>query len=41
MSDFKIISDEYYSNCMIEAIKAKLHNPQVKVYFCKPRMTEN
>lgn len=36
-----IVSKEYYSNCMIEAVRAKLHNPAVKIYFCKPRITEN
>lgn len=38
---FKIISKGYYSNCMIEAIKAKISNPQIKVYYCKPRITKN
>ena len=38
---FEIISKEYHSNCMIEALKAKIHNPKIKVYFCKPRITEN
>lgn len=32
MSSFKIISEEYYSNCLIEAIRAKIHNPQIKIY---------
>ena len=41
MSKFEVISNEYYSNCMVEAIKAKLHNHKVKIYFCKPRITEN
>lgn len=40
-SNFKIISEEYYSNCLIEAVRAKLHNPQIKIYFCKPRIAEN
>lgn len=40
-SKFKIISEEYYSNCMIEAIRAKNNNPKIKIYFCKPRITEN
>lgn len=40
-SKFEIISKEYRSNCMIEAIKAKIRNPKVKIYFCKPRITEN
>lgn len=34
---FEYISDFYYSNCMIEALKAKIRNPsKVRVYFCKP-----
>lgn len=37
----EIVSKEYYSNCMIEAIKAKLKNRKVKIFFCKPRKTEN
>lgn len=42
MQNFKIVSKKYYSNCLIEAIKAKIRNPKtVKIYFCKPRITEN
>lgn len=41
MSKYEIITDEYYSNCMVEALKAKLRNHKVKIYFCKPRITEN
>ncbi len=41
MSKYEIISKEYISNCMIEALKAKFKNPKVKIYFCKPRKTEN
>lgn len=41
MSKYEIISKEYTSNCMIEALKAKLRNPKIKIYFCKPRKTEN
>lgn len=41
MRKFQVVSKEYYSNCMVEAIKAKMRNPQIKLYFCKPRMTEN
>lgn len=26
---------------MVEALKAKIKNPKVKIYFCKPRITEN
>lgn len=41
LQKYKIISREYYPNCMIEALKAKINNPKVKLYFCKPRITEN
>lgn len=26
---------------MFEALKAKIKDPKVKIYFCKPRITEN
>lgn len=29
----EIVSKEYYSNCMIEAIKAKLKNRKVKIFL--------
>lgn len=35
------ITDWYHSNCFIEALKARLRNPKVTIYFCKPRITEN
>lgn len=35
------ISKEYRSNCLIEAIKAKIKDKNVKIYFCRPRITEN
>lgn len=35
---FSVASGYYYSNCLIEALKAKIHNPKVKIYFCKPRI---
>lgn len=41
LKKFEIISKEYFSNCMIEALKAKIRNPNVKIYFCKPRITKN
>lgn len=41
MKNYEIISNEYCSNCMIEALKAKFFNPRVKIYFCKPRITQN
>lgn len=37
MSKYEIISREYYSNCLIEVIKAKIKNPSIKIYFCKPK----
>ena len=37
MSKFEIISKDYYSNCLIEAIKAKLKNwKQVKITCVSP-----
>lgn len=41
MNNFEIVSKPYYSNCLVEAIKAKIRSPNVKIYFCKPRITEN
>lgn len=39
---FRYTTEEYASNCFFEAIKAKLKSPKsVKIYFCKPRITEN
>lgn len=33
----KIISKDYYSNCLIEAIKAKIKNPKkIKITVCMP-----
>ena len=37
---YKYITDSYYSNCLIEAIKAKLKNPKVKIYCCPPNHRE-
>lgn len=34
--DCEIISKLYYSNCLIEAIRAKIKNPKVRLYFCLP-----
>lgn len=37
MSKFEIISNDYYSNCLIEAIKAKLKNwKQIKITYVSP-----
>ena len=41
MEKWTFVSDEFYSNCFLEALKAKLKNKQIKIYFCKPRITEN
>lgn len=39
---FTYITETFTSNCMLEAIKAKIKNPSnVTIYFCKPRITEN
>ena len=38
---WEIISGDYVSNCLIEAVKAKIRDPKnVKIYICKPRITE-
>lgn len=35
----KVISNTYYSNCLVSALKAKLARPkEVKLYFCPPRI---
>lgn len=35
--NFWYVTPEYVSNCLIEAIRAKLKDPRhVKLYFCKP-----
>lgn len=36
MVENKKITNFYYSNCWIEAIKAKLKNPSIKLYVCNP-----
>ena len=41
MEHMVIISDDYYSNCLIEAIKAKLKDPKnVKITLCLPWFNE-
>ena len=37
MEKFEYITESYFSNCFIEAVKAKLKNKNVKLYFCKPK----
>lgn len=42
MGNFHYVTSEFMSNCCIEAVKAKLRDwNNVKIYFCKPRITEN
>jgi len=39
---YEYYSTLYWSNCLAEAVKAKLKDwKHVKIYFCKPRITEN
>ena len=33
---FEIITSDYYSNCLIEAVKAKIHNPKIKITIVMP-----
>ncbi len=36
---YKYVTPKYVSNCMLEAIRAKLKDPRhVKLYFCKPTL---
>lgn len=37
MKKCTFITKQYYSNCLVEAIKAKLKNKSVKIFFCKPQ----
>jgi len=38
MTAFEYVSDPYKSNCLIEAVKAKIcGGASTKVFFCKPR----
>lgn len=38
-NQYIIVSKMFYSNCLIEAVKAKIRNPcRVKIYFCKPKL---
>lgn len=41
MKNGTFVTGEFSSNCFIEAVKAKLQDKNVKIYFCKPRITEN
>lgn len=33
-------SNYFYSNCFIEMLKAKIHNPQVKITYLPPSINE-
>ena len=35
-----IISKDFYSNCLLEALKAKLKNPKVKITYVSPFANE-
>lgn len=35
-----IISKDFYSNCLLEALKAKLKNPKVKITYISPFANE-
>jgi hypothetical protein len=35
----EVLSDYFYSNCLIEAIKAKLRNPKVKIQRYRMKWT--
>lgn len=36
MSKFEVLSKDYVSNCLIEAIKAKIKNPKIHLIICMP-----
>lgn len=38
---YEVVSKEYRSNCMVEALKAKINNSGVTIYFCKPYIDKN
>lgn len=39
---FVYITETYTSNCLLEALKAKIKNLSgVTLYFCRPQITEN
>lgn len=40
-SKYEVVTEKYYSNCMVEAVRAKIRNPQVKIYFCRPIKNKN
>lgn len=41
MGHVEIITNDYYSNCLIEAIKAKFKNPKnIKITICLPWFNE-
>lgn len=38
---YKFITEKFWSNCLVEAIKARLRDKDVRIYFCKPQFTKN
>lgn len=32
-----VLSDYYHSNCLIEAIRAKIQHPDVRIIMCHPK----
>lgn len=36
MERYKVISPDFYSNCLIEALKAKFNDPNVEITVCMP-----
>lgn len=41
MKPFHYVSEPFKSNCLVEALKAKLANrDNVKIYFCRPRFVK-
>ena len=35
-----IVSEDFYSNCLVEALKAKLKNPKIKITYVSPFVNE-
>lgn len=40
-TDCEFLTKFYYSNCVVEMIKAKIKNPRLKIYLCLPYVVEN
>lgn len=41
MIKYNFITNFYYSNCLIEALKAKIKNKSIKIYYCKPSLKKH